>query len=325
MATSPQVDMLEPSQEPASPAGCLRLWGGNAIVTDSTWKNGVVDWTEDETAFVSVPFTWELPKAYQRCIMLAAEGYHVRAGGPAVSLMPDYLADVAEIGGEVDALPHHNPNATFTSRGCIRKCQFCAVPRIEGKLRELDDWAVRPIVCDNNIIACSRAHFDDVIDKLKPLRNVDFNQGLDTRLLTEYHAERLAELHLPIVRIAWDTISYERFVMRAIDRLTNAGISPRRVRAYVLIACEDTPEDALYRLETLRQRGINSFLMRYQPLDTLKRDAYIGPHWDATTLISFKRYWGRPHISPKWIHFNDFDENWKPKGNEAQPALTGMG
>lgn len=45
----------------------------------------------------------------------------MRAGGPAVSLMPEMLADVAELGGEVDALPRHNPMATFTTRGCVRQ------------------------------------------------------------------------------------------------------------------------------------------------------------------------------------------------------------
>jgi len=37
----------------------------------------------------------------------------------------------------VDVLRLHNPDATFTTRGCPRACPFCAVPRIEGKFREL--------------------------------------------------------------------------------------------------------------------------------------------------------------------------------------------
>ena len=48
-----------------------------------------------------------------------------------------------------------------------------------------------------------------MIDKLKPLSGIDFNQGLDARLLTEYHAERLAELDLKMVRLAWDHIGLE--------------------------------------------------------------------------------------------------------------------
>ena len=114
---------------------------------------------------MSVPFTWNLPQAYSLCVWYRQLGYRVRAGGPAVKLIPRYLAEVADIGGEVDALKKHNPNATFTSRGCVRNCPFCAVPRIEGQLRELTDWEPKPIICDNNLLACSRRHFDLVIDR----------------------------------------------------------------------------------------------------------------------------------------------------------------
>ena len=102
------------------------------LSTKLAWSKKTVEWIEDDTAFVSVPFTWNLLKAFPRCAALKQEGYHVRAGGPAVSLMPDYLATVAEIGGDVDAVGRHNQNATFTTRGCIRQCEFCAVPKTEG-------------------------------------------------------------------------------------------------------------------------------------------------------------------------------------------------
>ena len=36
----------------------------------------------------------------------------------------------------------HNPDATFTTRGCIRACPFCTVPRTEGRFVELQDWTV---------------------------------------------------------------------------------------------------------------------------------------------------------------------------------------
>ncbi len=257
-----------------------------------TWRGDYAEWTEGGTAYLSIPFTWGLPRAYQRASMLAAEGYHVRAGGPAVSLMPDFLRPVAELGGEVDALPHHNPQAVFTSRGCIRRCSFCAVPRIEGELRELDDWPVRPIICDNNLLACSVAHFDRVVDRLKPLHGIDFNQGLDARLLRAYHADRLAELDC-MVRLAWDNVALEPIVMGAIDRLRAAGFPKARIRCMVLIGYEDTPGDARYRLETLWRMGIKPNPMRYNPLDAMRRDTYVGAHWTDRLERTYMRYWGR--------------------------------
>ena len=258
-----------------------------------TWSKKFIEWKEGKDVFLSVVFTWDLPKAYQRAEDLSSKGYHVHAGGPAVLLNPQYLADVAECNGkDIPVLHRHNPNATFTSRGCIRRCPFCAVPKIEGELVELEDWPVRPIVCDNNLLACSRVHFDRVVDKLKPLSGIDFNQGLDARLLTKYHAERLSELKC-IARLAWDDIAYESAFRRAYQLLRNAGFPKSRIRVYVLIGYNDTPEDALYRLSEIWKTKSFPNPMRYQPLDALKKNSFVGEAWTETELRRYMHYWSR--------------------------------
>jgi hypothetical protein len=267
------------------------------------WHGGIAEWQLGSRAYLSVVFSWDLPKAYQRAVWYRQLGYTVFAGGPAVLLNPDYLADVAECGGNCNALPYHNPDATFTSRGCIRQCAFCAVPRIEGDLVELDDWDVKPIVCDNNLLACSRRHFDTVVDRLKSLPGVDFNQGLDARLFTKHHAERLAELDCT-ARLAWDHIGEEEPVMTALQLLFDVGFSKRAVRVYVMIGYNDTPEDALYRLETLKSLGLRPNPMRYQPLDAIKRNAYVGEHWTEWELKRYMRYWARQ----AWLEHVPFAE-----------------
>jgi len=256
-----------------------------------SWLKRPVEFIHNGTARLSVAFTWDLPKAYQRAVWLGMEGQRVVAGGPAVALMPDYLAGVADVATDwPGALEHHNPYATFTSRGCIRRCSFCAVWRTEGELRELDDWPVRPIVCDNNLLACSRKHFDGVVDKLKPLSDIDFNQGLDARLLTEYHAGRLAELDC-MVRLAFDHVGTESQFLGAFQKLRDAGIPKSCIRVYVLVGHRDTPEDALYRLGLVHGLGLLPNPMRYNPLDALVRDAYVGENWTASEMRRFVRYW----------------------------------
>lgn len=255
------------------------------------WLKSWAEWIEADTAHLSVPFTWLLPRVGMRASAFRQQGLRVRAGGPAVTLCPDRLPDFVEIGGEIPALGHHNPDATFTSRGCIRQCAFCAVPRIEGGLVELAEWEPKPIVCDNNLLACSRRHFDRVIDCLKSLKGVDFNQGLDARLLTSYHAGRLAELDLAVARLSWDRMEDESHVMGALGLLREAGFPKRRTRAYVLIGYDDSPADALYRLETLRGYGVRPFAQRYQPLTTDKKDSYVSPGWTQGELRAFSRYW----------------------------------
>lgn len=270
------------------------------------WKDGFIEWNKDGTVYLSVVFSWQLAVAHQRAVWYAAQGYDVQAGGPAVLLNPDYLSDVAKINGNnVVALHRHNPNATRTSLGCPRKCPFCAVPKIEGDLQELNSWEPLPLVCDNNLLACSRRHFDRVVDQLKPVRAIDFNQGLDCRMLTWHHAQRLAELDLHAVRLAWDYVEIESQFLRACNLLRRAGIPKRLIRVYVLIGFDDTPDEALYRLEKIRALGFTTNPMRYQPLDAIRRDSYIAPGWTNRELKRFMRYWSRQ----RWfgsIPFNEF-------------------
>jgi len=273
----------------------------------SEWSKSLVEWTEDNVAYLSVVFTWDLPKAHQRAAWLTQEGYHVVAGGPAVKLMPEYVAEVAEVGGDMEGvLERHNPDATFTSRGCIRRCAFCAVPKIEGDLVELDEWEAKPIICDNNLLACSIIHFDSVIEKLRPLKDIDFNQGLDARLLTQYHADRLAELDIAVIRLAWDNTKTGNAFMQAFERLRKAGIKANKIRVYCLLNFTDTPDDALFRIRTVNNMGALPSPMRYQPLDTLTRNAYVSPNWTEMQITRCTHFWSRQLYGYRGIVWEDF-------------------
>jgi len=178
------------------------------------------------------------------------------------------------------------------------------VPKIEGALVELKHWDPKPMVCDNNFLACSLAHFDRVIDNLKPVRQVDFNQGLDARCLTTYKAQRLLELDLKCLRLAWDSLSYERSFRRAFEILIRSGFSAKKIHVYVLFGFEDTPESTLYRLETIRGLGAWPNPMRYQPLGAKTKNEYVAPGWSARELARFTRYWSRL----TWLGYFPFSE-----------------
>jgi hypothetical protein len=288
------------------------------------WPKGILEHQTGDTVRLSIPFTWNLRDAYQRAAWHDANGLRVLAGGPAVNLMPDFMAPVAEVGHHWEnAVQYHNPDATFTSRGCVRRCKFCAVPRAEGAFRELDDWPLAPIVCDNNFLAASDAHFDRVIDRLKPIahRGIDFNQGLDARLMTPYRAGRLAELRC-LARLAFDHLSVEGAFLSAFQMLRDAGFPLHKIRCYVLIGYDDTPEDALYRLELVRSLGIKPFPGRYQPLDALAKNAYVHPNWTAFELRRYQSYWSRLHYHSH-IPFEEYDHTYRrnPRHKNKQQPL----
>lgn len=289
---------------------------------NSNWSGGYIEWVERGIAHLSIIFSWQLTRAYQRAVWHRTMGRRVKAGGPAVDLNLDYLSDVADCGGSAMAIRRHNQQACFTTRGCIRQCAFCAVPTIEGEFRELNNIQLRPIVCDNNFLAASRRHFDFVVDGLKVFGDVDFNQGLDARLLTKYHAERLAELDFKWLRLAWDHVGTERQFMRAWETLRSAGVPAGKIAVYVLIGFHDTPEDALYRLDTVWNKLKSwPFPMRYQPLDAERRNCYVGAHWTDKKLKRYVKYWSNlRHLSG--IPFAEYDPWRKPQQvNNLQSTL----
>ena len=285
----------------------------------------MIDWIDGDTAFISVVFSWQLQQAYQRAVWLKSQGYNVRAGGPAVIIQQDYLSSVAEIGSKADALLHHNPEATFTSRGCIRNCSFCLVPKIEGGIRELPDieWQPKRIICDNNLLATSEKHFNHVIDRINHIEGVDFNQGLDARLLTNNHAHRLSELKKATIRLAWDNIKTETLFMSAFEKLINAGISASRIYVYVLIGYKDTPGDALYRLEKIKSFGALPNPMRFQPLLAKKCNEYVDVNWTEKELRDYMRYWSRQ----KWLRpvpFSDYKQEMRHINNHNNQIELAM-
>lgn len=250
------------------------------------WRKGIASWKCGKTLYLSVPFTWMLDEAEQ--IATAHKG-KVVAGGPAVALCGAPWANETPPTTPFDVLAMHNPCATFTTRGCPNKCPFCAVPKIEGDFVELDTWKSAPVICDNNLLAASKSHFRKVVDSLKCFPLVDFNQGLDARLFTRWHAGELARLKKVMLRFAFDHIETESQVADAIQTAKTAGL--KSVGVYVLLGFGDTPDNAQYRLEKVREWGAQPNPSRYQPLDSKEKDSYVAPNWTDYELRRMMRYY----------------------------------
>lgn len=286
------------------------------------WPKKPYRWIIDRTLYISVPFTWNMPDVRGDILQGGFGWDRAIVGGPAVKLMPDYLKDIAEVWDEYPGvLQEINPQATRSTLGCPNGCGFCGVSKIEGPFRELDDWPDRPIYCDSNILASSRKHFDKVIDRLKHHPFSDFNQGLDARLLTEYHAGRLAELRNPLIRLAWDSMSTEKDFLHADRKLILAGIPKDRIRCFVLIGYSTTPEQALYQFNTLRDLGMKANPMRYEPLDSLARGSHIDGNlgWTQELLLDYMKYWANDRFF-KGIPFEEFvrKQRVKPDPNQKE-------
>lgn len=153
----------------------------------------------------------------------------------------------------------------YLTRGCIRKCRWCVVPRKEGHIRPYRDWrqVVREdtdklVLMDNNILACEHG-----INQLESLigsgYHIDLNQGMDARLVTDDIAQILSRLTwIRFIRFSCDQKSQIDPIRRTVELLGKYGVKPYRIFVYLLVT-QDI-EDAAERVESLKgYKGINLY------------------------------------------------------------------
>jgi len=204
----------------------------------------------------------------------------------------------------------------YSTKGCPNRCGFCAVKTLEpvyvdyipikeriAILRnEIGDRAGL-LLLDNNI-AASKTFFkiiDEIVEcgygagermcydrngrKIFKNRFVDFNQGVDLRLLDKNKMNALSQIAINPLRLAFDSVDlaceYEEKAKLAIE----CGIT--KLSNYMLYNYKDCPEDLYARLvintDIVKKYGndnvkIFSFPMRYSPINQTDR-TYLGKYW----------------------------------------------
>ena len=211
-----------------------------------------------------------------------ADYIHVGIYKEAEDLLPDY-----------SLVPDWDGSIVFSSRGCIRSCTFCAVPILEGKLNSVKSsikhliWPThtKVIFFDNNFLA--NPNWKDIFQELRELNlKVDFNQGLDARLITEEVAQELSTLKKErLIRLAYDNKRMKRPVKKAIELLKAHGIRGRSIMVYALYNYHDEgPQEFFERVRDILEWGAVAYPMRYVPIDALDKNSYVAPGWDPIRL-----------------------------------------
>jgi hypothetical protein len=267
------------------------------------WVNGLAEWTEGDTAYLSIAFTWRLNDAYQRACWYRAAGYRVRAGGPGIFTRKHFLADVAEIGGEYpDAVARHNPMATSASRGCPVGCWFCIVPAMEGRgFTLLPDFPVRPVLCDNNLSALPADYQQHIVDRYRaagvPL--LDANSGFEPRTFDEEVYRRWKPINRGPWRFAYDDEGDGPHVERVMRMLRH--VTPRKKTVYTLIGNE--PFDAcMERIRRVIVWGGEPYAQPVMKLNALDRRPWIKHDWTERRLRQVQRW-----VNGRFWKYTDFD------------------
>lgn len=240
-----------------------------------------LDCLNPNIAYMSCIFDWNRQKVLSFAEQLKSV-CDVVSGGSGISLSSFLPNEVEHLMPDYE-LYGIDYSIGFTSRGCIRNCPFCIVPKKEGTIRDnapisefLHPSHRKLILYDNNFLASPKWHYN-LIDIINLKIKVSFNQGLDIRLIDHENARLLAKTRLTDdqfrrrrIYYSWDLPQCEDQVLEGIRTLKKAGFNGASQMCYVLVGFNTTYQDDLHRIHTLIKEDVLPFVMTYN----YRKDSY---------------------------------------------------
>lgn len=158
----------------------------------------------------------------------------------------------------------------FLSRGCPRGCAFCHVAEKEGRkaykvadLTEFWNGQKNIVLLDPNILACKES--EELLGQcIDSSADIDFNQGLDIRLMTETKAKLLQSIKVKQLHFAWDRYEDGKHIIPKLEMFKEyTKLGARNLIVYVLCNFDTTIQQDLERIYTLRDMGYWPYVMLY--------------------------------------------------------------
>lgn len=160
----------------------------------------------------------------------------------------------------------------FLTRGCPRGCSFCHVETKEGKcsykVADLSEfWRGQKHIelLDPNLLACP--DWKELLQQLIDSKaRVNFNQGLDIRMMTEQKAEMLSQIPLDAIHFAWDRYEDKDIIQPKFLAFRKVSkVNGHNLQVYVLCGDHEQKvrEEDLYRVYWLRDNGFAPYVMLY--------------------------------------------------------------
>ena len=169
----------------------------------------------------------------------------------------------------------------FLTRGCPNHCKWCVVPEKEGKIApymDIEEIAVKGrkniILMDNNVLASEYGL--QQIEKIVSMGlRVDFNQGLDARLVTDDIARLLARVKwIKRIRFGCDTPGQIAEVERAAKLIDKYGYKGE----YFLYCILMDFKESFYRVNYWKSVS-RRFIPYCQPFRDLNNPRHVIPQW----------------------------------------------
>lgn len=176
---------------------------------------------------------------------------------------------------------HEDTSYGFITRGCIRNCWFCKVPKYEGKLKvynSLESITKHKKVkfLDNNILAY-KEHMDVFRYLIDKKIRCEFNQGLDFRLINEENAEALSKLnYMGEYIFAFDDPKYEPLLEKQLKIIKKYISKDWKLKFYIYQAKDMDISQLIKRVEWCRANKCLPYVMRdINCWDSKEKNFYI--------------------------------------------------
>ncbi len=191
--------------------------------------------------------------------------------GAAEKIIPDYSL--------LSSNPHPvDYQILHTSRGCVRRCEFCGTwqiePVFEAKKTIKDEIICRNLVFyDNNFLA--NPHIENILHELTELRTkketswCESQSGFDGRILTNkpHLGGLIKKAGFRYPRIAWDW-GYSKYpeIKKQIDALVEGGYNPKDIFVFMLYNWEISFEEMEQKRIQCWKWKVQIADCRYRPL-----------------------------------------------------------
>lgn len=160
----------------------------------------------------------------------------------------------------------------FLTRGCPRVCGFCHVEAKEGRcsykvanLSEFWNGQRHIVLCDPNILAC-KDHMELLQQLADSKATVNFNQGLDIRLVNERNLELMKQIKMDGIHFAFDRWQDKDIIepkLRMFKEKTGFDKDNGKVMVYILTNFDTTLEQDMYRIQLCRELRFSPYPMIY--------------------------------------------------------------
>lgn len=250
---------------------------------------------------LSVIFSWDVPFAVEQAKTALSLGKKVMIGGGGTYQLRHWIKQETGLDAYYQAhdLLESMPGKfkmVYMTRGCVRKCFFCIVPKIEGNHVSINPVSnPAQMLLDNNLSELPRLYQEQIVEKYLSagLRMVDANSGFEPNGITPDCVTLFNNLPLKYWRVGFDEIAEEKALTESVSIIKEYSRKP--IRVYTMFGHEPV-EQCRYRCEKVIELGCEPVPQAYIQLNAKQKKPIVMHDWTEQKLSDFQRFFYSPQL-----------------------------